>query len=86
MRQLHVRITPVRQKQIKNGQQKEALMAFNPINYLKESRTELERVVWPTPSQTVRLTLVVIIISVIVGAYIAGLDTLLTKITETFIK
>ena len=57
-------------------------MAFNPLNYVKESKAEFTKVVWPTRSQTVRLTLVVIVISVIVGAYIAGLDTLFAKIAE----
>ena len=61
-------------------------MAFSPINYLKESRTELAKVVWPTRTVTLRLTLLVLIVSVIVGAYIAGLDALFTKITENFIK
>ncbi|EKE13313.1 MAG: hypothetical protein ACD_13C00039G0004 [uncultured bacterium] len=61
-------------------------MAFSPIAYLKESRIELSKVVWPTRAVTLRLTLLVLIVSVIVGAYIAGLDALFTKITENFIK
>ena len=61
-------------------------MAFNPIFYLKESRIELSKVIWPTRMVTLRLTLLVFIVSLIVGAYIAGLDALFTKITENFIK
>ena len=59
---------------------------INPLAYLKESKTELSKVIWPTRAETVRLTLVVIIVSIIIGAYIAGLDAIFTKITETFIK
>lgn len=61
-------------------------MALNPIGYVKESKAELDKVVWPTPKETLRLTLVVLMVSVIVGAYVAGLDAIFTKITETFIK
>ena len=61
-------------------------MAANPINYLKESKAELDKVVWPSRGLTLRLTLAVIVISVIVGAYIAGLDALFTKLTETFLR
>ncbi|MBI2327961.1 preprotein translocase subunit SecE [Candidatus Curtissbacteria bacterium] len=61
-------------------------MAFNPLTYLKESKSEFDKVIWPTPNQTIRLTLVVIFVSLVVGAYIAGLDALLTTITDKFIK
>lgn len=61
-------------------------MAFNPISFIKESRAELNKVVWPTRAETMRLTLVVVIVSVIVGAYIAGLDAIFTKLTETFLR
>jgi preprotein translocase subunit SecE len=61
-------------------------MSLNPLNYLKESRAELEKVVWPTRIEAIRLTVVVIIISVIVGAYIAGLDAVFAKLTETFLR
>ena len=60
-------------------------MVLNPITYVKESKAELEKVVWPKRIQTVRLTLVVIFVSIMVGAYIAGLDAIFTKITETFL-
>lgn len=57
---------------------------FNPVAYIKESRAELEKVVWITKSETIRLTVVVIAVSLIVGAYISGLDTILAKLTERF--
>ena len=61
-------------------------MAFNPLTYLKESKSEFAKVIWPTRSDTIRLTLIVVTGSVIVGAYIAGLDAILTKITQRLIK
>lgn len=61
-------------------------MMLNPLTFLKESKLELSRVIWPTRATTFRLTLIVIIGSVIVGLFIAGLDATITKITEKFIK
>lgn len=59
---------------------------FNPINYIKESKAELDKVIWPTRQETLRLTVVVLIVAVIVGAYVAGLDALFTKITERLLR
>ena len=61
-------------------------MAFNPLTYLKESKAEFEKVIWPTRQETVRLTLVVLVVAIIVGAYIAGLDALFTLVVEKFLK
>ena len=61
-------------------------MAINPIAYLKESKAEFEKVIWPNRQETLRLTLVVLFISLVVGAYIAGLDAIFTIIVEKFLK
>lgn len=61
-------------------------MALNPIAYLKESRVELEKVVWPSRGQTLRLTIMVIAVSILVGAYVAGLDALFSKLVEKFLR
>jgi len=60
-------------------------VAFNPITYVKESKQELEKVIWPNRDQTIRFTLVVIFTSLVVGAYVAGLDAVFTKIAERFL-
>ena len=46
--------------------------------YLVEAWSELRKVAWPTRQTVVNLTLIVIAVSVAVGAYIAVLDLLLT--------
>jgi preprotein translocase subunit SecE len=46
--------------------------------YLVEAYGELRKVAWPTRQTVVNLTLIVIAVSVAVGAYIAVLDLLLT--------
>lgn len=40
---------------------------------------ELKKVTWPTRKQTIRLTLVVVGASLIIGLYIGIIDVLLTK-------
>jgi preprotein translocase subunit SecE len=52
------------------------------ITFLKEVREELSKVVWPSQAEVVRLTVVVILVSVIVGLYLGAIDFLLTKFTE----
>jgi preprotein translocase SecE subunit len=46
--------------------------------YLVEAWSELRKVAWPTRQTVVNLTLIVIAVSVAVGAYIAVLDLLMT--------
>jgi preprotein translocase subunit SecE len=45
--------------------------------YFTESWAELQKVVWPTRRTVVNLTLIVIAVSALVGAYIAILDLIL---------
>lgn len=56
------------------------------INYLKEVRLELSKVVWPKREAVIKLTLTVIIISTLVGAYIGALDFSLTKVLELLVS
>jgi len=44
------------------------------IAFLKDVRTELSKVNWPTRNQTVQYTLVVIGLSVILAVFLGGLD------------
>jgi preprotein translocase subunit SecE len=52
---------------------------MNPIAFLKEVKSELDKVVWPTRDQTIQLTVLVVGISVGVGIFTGGLDFLLTS-------
>ncbi len=61
-------------------------MATTPVIFLKEVNEELKKVVWPTRDEIIRLTTVVLIVSLIVGLYLGGLDFILTKILALFIK
>jgi preprotein translocase subunit SecE len=61
-------------------------MATTPVGFLKETRDELKKVTWPTKNETIRLTLVVITISLIVGLFLGGLDFIFVKMIGLIIK
>ncbi len=42
--------------------------------YLKETKTELKHVIWPTKNQTFFYTLIVIILSVVIAYYLGLFD------------
>ena len=60
-------------------------MATTPVSFLKEVRDELKKVVWPTRDEVIRLTGVVILISVVVGIFLGGTDFILTKLVGLLI-
>ncbi|MDD2257648.1 preprotein translocase subunit SecE [Candidatus Falkowbacteria bacterium] len=47
-------------------------------NYIKASIEELKKVTWPTKKETYLYTVLVIVISLVVAAYLGGLDYLFT--------
>jgi preprotein translocase subunit SecE len=49
------------------------------VKYLREAREELQKVSWPSQTQVIRYSLVVIAVCLVFGAYFGGLDYLLTK-------
>lgn len=58
----------------------------NPIVFLQEVKDELTKVVFPTRQEVVRLTVIVIGVSLLVGIFIGALDFVFTKLMELFIK
>lgn len=61
-------------------------MATNPVAFLKETIEELKKVVWPNQQEVVRLTIVVLLISTLVGVFIGGLDALFVQILNFLVK
>lgn len=57
-------------------------MAVNLPKYLSDTWTELKQVAWPSRQVTIKLTAVVIAISLIVAAYVGGLDYTLTSVLK----
>lgn len=56
-----------------------------PVVFLKEVRTELDKVVWPTREQLVRLTALVVVISLAVGLFIGAIDFIFFKVMEVLL-
>ena len=50
------------------------------LDFIRESKAELKKVSWPTKKQVWYSTLVVVVLTCIVGAYLGLVDVLLTGI------
>lgn len=50
--------------------------------YLLGVKSELSKVVWPKAGEVAKLTLIVIIISAVMAAFVGGLDFGFTKLLE----
>ncbi len=55
---------------------------FAPGRFLREVYEELRKVVWPTPAELYRYTLVVIFTVVLLGTFIGGVDYLLGELAK----
>ena len=47
--------------------------------YLKETKTELKHVIWPSKSQTLYYTLIVIALSVLIAYYLGVFDFIFSQ-------
>jgi len=56
------------------------------IDFLSEVKVELSKVVWPSRETTIRLTFIVILVALMVGFFIGGIDFLLTKLLEVILN
>ncbi|OGD09417.1 preprotein translocase subunit SecE [Candidatus Amesbacteria bacterium RIFOXYB1_FULL_44_23] len=55
---------------------------MNLVSYFKDTVSELKLVTWPTRQQTINLTIIVLGISLFVGAYVGGLDFVFTNLLK----
>lgn len=53
----------------------------NIFGFFNEVKEELGKVAWPSREQTIRYTVLVIIVAVAVGLFLGGLDYILTALT-----
>jgi len=56
------------------------------IDFLREVKVELEKVVWPTRAQTIRLTFIVIFITVMVAFFVGIVDFGLVNLSQYLIQ
>ncbi len=61
------------------------LLSKPPFSLLAQVKQELQLTTWPTREETIKLTTVVVVVSVLVGAYLGGLDWMLTALLAQII-
>jgi preprotein translocase subunit SecE len=62
-----------------------ATTGVGPARFLREVYDELRKVVWPTPGELYRYTLVVIFTVIILGVFIGGVDYALSELLKRFL-
>ncbi len=54
-------------------------------NYIKETQAEMKHVSWPTRSQVVMFTILVIVISIVISLFLGVWDSIFKYILETLV-
>jgi preprotein translocase subunit SecE len=54
----------------------------NPIQFMREVKSELAKVVWPERNQVAKSTLAVIILSLVVALFLGGVDYALSELIQ----
>lgn len=55
------------------------------VRYLKDTRAELYKVTWPTREEGVRLTIVVMIVTLVSAIFLFGVDSLFSWLITLFV-
>lgn len=63
-----------------------AIQKAKPFVFLKEVKTELSKVSWPSKQQIIRLTLIVVAVSAVVAIFLGAFDLLFTRLTGLIIS
>ncbi len=56
------------------------------LDFLQTTVLELKKVDWPGREKTIRLTLIVIGVSLVIGIFIGGLDIILTQAVQKLLE
>jgi len=62
------------------------IKSVSPLGFVNESIAELKKVVWPTRQKIVKLTLVVLGVSIATGLLIGSIDYLFTNLFGLILK
>jgi len=54
-------------------------------DFLKEVRLEMKKVNWPTRKETIKYTLIVVGLSIVVAAFLGGLDAIYQYLLNKFV-
>jgi len=55
-------------------------------NYLKGVRSEVDRVSWPTRSEVISFTVLILVLIVVLTIYIWGVDTVIQAVIRFFVQ
>jgi preprotein translocase subunit SecE len=69
---------PIRTRR-ESPQQRPKEERTSPLQFIRECRAELRKVAWPTRSETLNYTIVVVITITVVTSLVAGLDWLFSN-------
>ncbi len=58
---------------------------MNLLHYIRESKEELEKVTWPSRKDTMRYTILIVSMTIVLGLFFAGFDWLLNQGLESLI-
>jgi preprotein translocase subunit SecE len=61
-------------------------MAFNPFEFLQETRTEVSKVTWPTRNETILTTVFVIIMVLMAGLFLFAVDQTLSFLIKNILS
>lgn len=61
-------------------------MPMKVISFFNEVKEELLKVTWPSREQTIKYTVLVVAVVIVVGFFLGGLDYLLTGFTDFLLK
>jgi len=54
--------------------------------YLKQVRTEGKKINWPTRQRTIRYSLLVVVLSLVIAAFLGGFDFIFSTIVKFVVK
>lgn len=66
--------------------QKKSANAGGPLSFLKEAWEERKDVTWPSRAEVISLTIVVLVTTVMIAAFLGGVDLALNLIIKSLIE
>ncbi len=58
---------------------------ISPVVFMQDVLSELRKSVWPSKEETARLTAIVIVLAVVIGFFLGGLDRLFAELFNRLI-
>jgi preprotein translocase subunit SecE len=65
---------------------KQIVAKVNPGEFIRQVRAETARVVWPTSRETVMTTVMVMIMTTVLGVFFFGLDSFFSWIVKSLLS